>query len=91
MTPQREEEPLEKAPVRFFKSDLDWARRHYRSIGYNKLARILLRRHRVAVERYLRRKAEKRAKEIENGGAKLFDLGVEEPLGVGGDQPNDTE
>jgi hypothetical protein len=81
--PAREHEPLEKIPARYYKSDLDWARQFYRQVGYNKILRLLLRRHKLAVEAYLKKKAEEEGKEnhvveLENG----LKLGTgPEPLG----------
>ena len=75
----REEEALEKVPTRYFKSDLDWARRYYKKIGYNKVLRLLLRKHRVAVEKYLERKREERGETEDDTG---FDLaeGIDKPV-----------
>ena len=87
----REEEPLEKVPTRFFKSDLDWARRYYSKIGYNKVIRLLLRKHRQAVEKHL---ARKRAERGESEDEFDFGEGIDEPIGQSagerGDQPADA-
>ena len=49
--PVKELEELEKIPIRFYKSDLEWVRQEYPNYGYNRLVRNLLRRFRTAAER----------------------------------------
>lgn len=41
---------LVKTAIRLDSDDLDWFRKQYRSVGYNRVLRTLMRRHRRSVE-----------------------------------------
>lgn len=60
--PRKSEEELERVIVRLFKEDAEWLRSFYGALGYNLPVRLLVRKHRTAVER---RSSSKRGKSSE--------------------------
>ena len=55
---------LVKTAIRLDSDDLDWFRKQYRSVGYNRALRTLMRRHRRSVEARASQKKKKRGTDV---------------------------
>jgi len=51
--PRKESEPLKLIGVRAYASDVEWFQRFYAALSYGRVIRLLMRKHRNAVERKL--------------------------------------